>query len=481
MFVMFLLILIGVSHGAVIPAPNIIANTPEENLGGNTLPVKNGSDNGLQLPPRNPFRWSIHGSPLTLWFSSYGKEVNEDDIISCDIAAKNYIHDVVWAHGDGPIPPSLQLHWSHESAILSIQHSTRMTYGILADVLTGIETFQLTYDYFEVHFEIIDKAKGIVGSGDIRSIGSIQANSSTTPMLPIEDISPTLILPPAAKQLPDPPYSWPPDESAHVKLTFTAYGPGLEEQDVLNCYVAAANYVLQMIKAHSNIRIAQDLFLHWTHGTAALTVQHMPRMRFGDLADVLAALGSFQSQYGYTEAAFHFSDDQHGILGAGSVESRDKVWNNTTSGSSWILSIPANATTLPTFPTTMPTDPTNLALPPDPTTVHLPDSSLSLTFTHYGRALPSEDLLHAWLLLTQRVTTQLLDGKRDAPMLEALIVKSRHALMVVSPKMEMAWGKLAVALEGITGLLSRWGWLSCNFAVGEDGVGMIGDGFVMFV
>lgn len=50
MFVTLLLILIGVVHGAVISAANIIANTPEKNLvGGNTLPVKNGIDNGYDF------------------------------------------------------------------------------------------------------------------------------------------------------------------------------------------------------------------------------------------------------------------------------------------------------------------------------------------------------------------------------------------------------------------------------------------------
>ncbi|KAL9010249.1 MAG: hypothetical protein Q9173_004799 [Seirophora scorigena] len=493
MNIIFVLFLLGVVHGAVIPTPNIISNAPSENLSSTTSPTESGGDDG----------WYIHGSPLTLLFSSYGKNVNDEDIISCYITAKKYIHDVVRTHGDGPIPPSLQLHWTHRSAVLSIQHSPRMTYGILADFFTGIGAFQLAYNYFEVHFEIILQATGIVGSGDIsRSTGSPPADNisiSPAPLPEIEDtISPALTLPPAAgrNQPPAPPFIWPQND-APVKITFTAYGLGLNEFDILTCYVAAANYVLQSIQVHGDMRIAPDILLYWTHGTANLTVQHRPRMRFGDLSDVVAALDSFQSRYGFTQAAFHFSssDDQRGgILGAGSVGSKDAVVQNSTTASSspWMLSDPeANATVLvpPTSLTPPTTDTTtnDLTRPPDPTTIRpLPDSRLYLTFTHYGRVLPPEDLLQAWFLLSQRVTTELLRGKRDDPMLEALDVKYRHALMVVSPTEEiekmMTWGKLAVALQGITNFLSGSGdWLSCDFVVGEDGRGIIGNGFVMYV
>ncbi|KAL8962575.1 MAG: hypothetical protein Q9193_001033 [Seirophora villosa] len=373
-----------------------------------------------------------------------------------------------------------------------------MTYGILADFFIGIETFQLSYNYFEVHFEILLQATGIIGSGDIsrftRSTSADNGSITPAPLPETEDtISPALILPPAAGQiqLPAPPFIWPQNDTP-VKITFTAYGISLNEIDILTCYVAAANYVLQTIQVHGDIRIAPNVILHWTHGTASLTVQHRPPMRFGDLSDVVAALDSFQSRYGFTEAAFYFSssDGQRGgILGAGSVGSRNAVVQNstTTSSTPGILSIPKANATAPVPPPT--TDPTtkNLTLPPDPTTIRpLPDSRLYLTFTHYGRVLPPEDLLQAWLLLTQRVTTELLRGKRDDVMLEALDVKYRHALMVVSPTEEtgkmMTWGKLAVALQGITKFLSGEGaWVSCDFIVGEDGRGMIGNGFVMYV
>ena len=353
-----------------------------------------------------------------------------------------------------------------------------MIYSNLVDVFTGIGTYQLTYGYFEVHFEILDKVKGIIGSGDIRSTRMTPANSLTTPTLPIESISPALIPPQVQNGLPDPPFVWP-RRNAPIKITFTAYGPEIAAQDTLTCYVAAANYALQMIKNHGEIQIDPNIFLHWTHGTASLTVQHLPRMRFGDLADVLAELVSFQSVYGYTEAAFQFSDNRNALLGAGSVKSRDTVENITSSP--WILSIPPNATALPTSLSATSANTTTWTLPPDPTTVRVPDSSLSLTFSHYGRAIPAEDFLHAWILLTQRVTTELLRGKKDEPMQEALSVKHRRVLIAVGPEMQMTWGKLAMALEGIMGFLSRWSWLSCNFVVGADGVGTIGDGFVMYI
>ncbi|KAL8911367.1 MAG: hypothetical protein Q9171_003461 [Xanthocarpia ochracea] len=439
--------------------------------------VQQSSSVSFPRPLKDPLPWYIHGSPLTLLFSSSGIKINEKDTISCDIAANRYIRGVLQDHGDGPIPPTLQLLWAHKSAILSIQHSPRMIYSNLVDVFTGIGTYQLTYGYFEVHFEILDKVEGIIGSGDIRSTRLTQANGLTTPTLPIERIFPGLIPPQVRNGLPDPPFVWP-RGNARVKITFTIYGSEIAEQDTLTCYVAAANYVLQMIKINGDIQIDPNTFLHWTHGTASLTVQHLPRMRFGDLADVLAALVSFQSVYGFTEAAFQISHNRHGILGAGSVESRDAVKNITSSP--WILSIPPNATALPTLSASANTT-INWTLPPDPMTVHVPDSSLSLTFSHYGRAIPAEDFFHAWILLTQRVTTELLRGKKDEPMLEALYVKHRRVLIAVGPEVQMTWGKLAMALEGITEFLSRWSWLSCNFVVGADGVGTIGDGFVMYI
>ncbi|KAL8861142.1 MAG: hypothetical protein Q9178_002358 [Gyalolechia marmorata] len=432
----------------------------------------------FRRPLQDPLPWYIHGSPLTLLFSSFGPKINEEDTIACDIAASRYIRGVLQDHGDGPIPPTLQLLWAHKSAILSLQHSPRMIYSNLVDVFTGIGTFQLTYGYSEVHFEILDKVKGIIGSGDIRSTRLTQANSLTTPTLPIERISPALIPPQVRNGLPDPPFIWP-RRNARIKITFTSYGPKIAEQDILTCYVAAANYVLQMIRTNGDIQINPNKFLHWTHGTASLTIQHLPRMRFGDLADVVAALVSFQSVYGSTEAAFQISDSRHGILGAGSVESSDTVTNLTSSP--WILSIPPNATALPPLSASSTNTTTILTLPPDPTTIRLPDSSLSLTFSHYGRAIPAEDFLHAWIMLTQRVTTELLRGKKDEPMLEALYVKHRRVLIAVGPEAQMTWGKLAMALEGITEFLSRWSWLSCNFVIGADGVGTIGDGFVMYI
>ncbi|KAL8852977.1 MAG: hypothetical protein Q9221_002125 [Calogaya cf. arnoldii] len=440
-----LLVLVGIIHGAVISKPSTISSAPEENLSSGGSPLNNGSDNTLKQPPRNNFPWHVHGSPLTLIFSSYGRSVKEDDVISCDVQAKRYIHDAVQTHSDGPIPPNLQLHWAYKSALLSIQHSPRMTYGNLTDIFTGIETFQLTYSYFELHFEIFDTANGIIGTGDIRNIRSSELPSLTTSNLPTNNISPSLIPPTVSKQLPEPPFTWPPKD-ARIKLTFTAFGPEISDKDILTCYVSAANYALQMIKARGDIPIPAGMLLHWAHGRASLTIQHMPLLRFGDLAEVLAALGSFQSQYGAAEAAFHFSNDKDEILGAGSVASRP-----------------------------------NVLRPPDLTTSLIPNSPLSLIFGHYGGLLPGEDVLNAFLLLTQRIVTALLNGKRDELMLEALDVKSHRVFMAVNPEEQMTWGQLAVALEVITEFVSRWGGLQCFFVVAEEGKGRIGNGFVMFV
>ncbi|KAL8647033.1 MAG: hypothetical protein Q9226_006600, partial [Calogaya cf. arnoldii] len=75
-----------------------------------------------------------------------------------------------------------------------------------------------------------------------------------------------------------------------------------------------------------------------------------------------------------------------------------------------------------------------------------------------------------------RIVTALLNGKRDESMLEALDVKSHRVFMVVNPEEQMTWGKLAVALERITKFVSRWGGLSCDFVVEEEGKGRIGNG-----
>lgn len=58
-------------------------------------------------------------------------------------------------------------------------------------------------------------------------------------------------------------------------------------------------------------------------------------------------------------------------------------------------------------------------------------------------------------------------------MLEVLHVNYHRVLMVVSANVQMTWGKLAVALKGITKFLGPWGLLSCNFVVGEDGWGWL--------
>ncbi|KAL8634758.1 MAG: hypothetical protein Q9226_009439 [Calogaya cf. arnoldii] len=144
-------------------------------------------------------------------------------------------------------------------------------YGNLTDVFTGIETFQLTFDYFEVHFEIFGTTNGIIGTGDIRKIGFPQTPNSPTPNLSINDISPALIPGTVSKRLPNSPFRWPPKD-APIKLTFTAFGPDISDKDVLTCYVSAANYALRNIKTHGDITIPADIVLYWTLSYTGHTV-----------------------------------------------------------------------------------------------------------------------------------------------------------------------------------------------------------------
>lgn len=235
----------------------------------------------LQRPPRTPFTWHIHDTTLSLEFSSFGKDIDDEDIVSCYVSAQNYVSGVIHGHGDGRIPPSLQLYWAHSSAAFSVQHSPWMTYGMLAKAIKGIETFQLTYNYSETYFKIIDNTRGEIGSGDIRSTSSTQAANSTSLTLPSEIISPNVTLPAVRLSPPKPPFVWSAQETAHLKLHFTSYGHDMDETDLLSCYVAAAQHVLPIIKAQGNIYIPQDVSLHWTHGTASLTILHQPRMHGG--------------------------------------------------------------------------------------------------------------------------------------------------------------------------------------------------------
>ena len=206
-----------------------------------------------------------------------------------------------------------------------------MTYNTIDSVLPGLELFQLTYGYFELHFEIIHNTKGEIGSGDVRSTRP-STSSDSTPDNPQPENVTSLLLSAEANQnatlalstspnltaRPPSPFLWP-IQGTSLRLNFTSFGGIMHVPDILTVYVAAAGYVRQVIQTHGNSPIPAATVLSWSHRTVSFTVEHAPAMTFYDLADVIGGLSDFQRSYGYTVVQFEIVDANLVKIGAGNV------------------------------------------------------------------------------------------------------------------------------------------------------------------
>ena len=423
----------------------------------------------LLRPPRSPFAWHIHGSPLTLNLYFYGRDIDDEDMISCYVTASQYVDDVIRVHGHGQISPSIQLSWAHGSASFTVHQSPRMTYENLFNVITGVEVFQLTYGYFETNFEIVHNTKGQVGSGEVRSTRPYPASmtNSTSASLRVDDISPNISAP--LSPLPNAPFLRRIRSDAPLDLNITTFGHKISEADVLTCYASAAIYLKLMIEVHGDVAIPVKTSLHWAHGSASLTIQYKPRMTWATLADVLSGLSLFQMKYDNTETTFDILEGGEN-LGSGSLTYRDASQQQQHETS--LLLPSSQITNISSLLTT----------PRDPTTIRVRNTPITLTFSAYGRALPPEDFLLAINQITFRIIHELLkpDGK-DKPIDEELQWRWRAAFVLVRPEKEMTWGVLGTAIEGVVAFGMQTGWLSCDFEVQIDEVGPVGRGFVAYV
>ena len=391
-------------------------------------------------------------------------------MISCYVTASRYVDDVIRVHGDGQIPPSLQLFWAHGSASFTVHQSSRMTYENLFNVITGVEVFQLTYGYFETNFEIVQNTKGQVGSGEVRSTRPYTASmtNSTSASLRVDDVSPNISAP---SPLPNAPFLRRIRFGAPLDLNFTAFGRKISEADVLACYTSAAFYLKLMTETHGDVAIPATTSLHWAHGSASLTIQHKPRMVWAALADVLSGLSLFQMKYGNTETTFNILHEGGENLGSGDLTYRNASRHQQQHEPSLLLPS-SQITNISSLLTT----------PRDPTTIRVRNTPITLTFSAYGRALLAEDFLLAINQITFRIIDELLkpDGK-DKSIEEELQWRWRAALVFVLPEKEMTWGVLGTAIEGVVAFGMQNGWLSCDFEVQIDEVGPVGRGFVGYI
>ncbi|KAL8912795.1 MAG: hypothetical protein Q9171_002253 [Xanthocarpia ochracea] len=319
--------LINIANAIVVPRPNLLLAAKPPGIAANLTSFNGTSVHSLQRPPLEPFIWYLRQGSLALSFSAYGRDIDGDNFDSCLIVATKYIYDVLKAHGDGPIPSSIRLYWAQEATALSIYQTPRLTYDILAVVLVGIQLFQYTYGYFETHFEIIDHhTGGHLGSGNILSTQDSrpsQPASATLPLMTVENTLPTTNGSSRLLRPPNPPFNWPVPFDPTLTVRFTLFGHPIPEAEILMTYIFAAHDVRTEIASHTgDVAIPHGTALHWTSGTAVLTILHQPTMTWGVLADVLTALTEFGGQYGYTEASFNVRKNGREVLGQGTISLR---------------------------------------------------------------------------------------------------------------------------------------------------------------
>ena len=398
----------------------------------------------------------------------YGQDIDDEDLISCYQEARHYVHNVVKAHGDGPIPPSVQLHWAHESAALTLHHSSRMTYDNLDSVILGVEVFQLTYGYFVTNFEIVDLTRGQIGSGEIRFVGHrilSQPGNLTSSIVNLSTSSNNT----AVSNPPTPPFLWPIPRQPALFLNFRSFGHPIEQDDILGCYIDAANYIHQNIGPHGDRPIPSQAILHWTHGSASLSISHRPLLTYGAVADVLGGLLEFQVHFGFTEAFCNILQDGTMNLGSVTVASRPRSGQAERVTSLFQVDKVTNIST-------------SVGAPHDPTTIRVRDTPITIKFSAFGHAIPSEDFLIVLSQITFLVIDELVKGGKDHLVGgEGLERKWHRALMVVNTYEHMTWGMLGTVIEGITAFAIRFGWLSCNFLAAEDRLGDIGNGFISLI
>ncbi|KAL8857404.1 MAG: hypothetical protein Q9178_006031 [Gyalolechia marmorata] len=253
--------------------------------------------------------------------------MDEDNLHSCLIVATKNIYDLHEARGDGPIPSSTRLYWARKGTTLSVHQTPRLTYGILLAVLVGVQSFQYTYGYFETHFEIIEsQTRGHIGSGNILSTQNSRPSlpaSPTVPIMPVENTLPTTNGSSRLLSPPNPPFNWPIPNNPTLTVRFTLFGHPIQEADILMTYIVAAQDVTNEIARHSgDVQIPHNTPLHWSTGTAALTILHQPAMTWVVLGDVLLALTTFGQQYGYMEASFNVRRNGREMLGQGTIALR---------------------------------------------------------------------------------------------------------------------------------------------------------------
>ncbi|KAG7007664.1 hypothetical protein G7Y79_00008g023020 [Physcia stellaris] len=190
-------------------------------------------------------------------------------------------------------------------------------------------------------------------------------------------------------------------------------------------------------------------------------------LTYGVVADVLGGLVAFQDHFGFTEAFCTILQDGTMNLGSVTVLSRAP------------RSEQAESVTSPFQIDQVTNISTSLGTPHDPTTIRVRDTPITITFSAFGRSVPSEDFLIVMNQITFRVIDELVKGGRDHLIGEKdLEWKWHRALMVVNTYEHMTWGMLGTVLEGITAFGMKNGWLSCDFHAAQDSLGGIGNGFL---
>lgn len=460
---------------------------PSSAAGGNAKSNSTTNNNTrLDILPPAPFTYRLPNPPhLSLELSQYGPPFEEEeDILDVYDSALTVINASI--HDHTPLfPPDARgsaLWFTNDNgtANLLIQVSRQITWKDLADVVRGLERCMLTYGYFEIgRFKIIHPEKGEIGIGSVK--GNETESSSRSPLgLPGPSQNSTTNN--SRLVIPATPYIFRiPSSHFSLALNFTAFGASLPDTDATQVYIFAAVYIESVLSRRKySVPIPRGTVLHWSHGQVELTLEHEDGMTWGEAAEVLNGLVGFQMREGYTGARFEVLREgraPRGRIGGGTVELRrsKSQGDDREMVTSRILPWDGGNTTASSEHLEL------LTMPPDPITLRIPDSTLSLRFSHYGRGLPQVDFLTVMLKMTLRAIKEMQKPEGDHPIGDDQQWRWDRALVELYSESEMMWGMLGSVVNGITSFAMRYGWLTFSFDIVDDKLGGVGAGFVEYV
>ena len=122
----------------------------------------------------NSITFNIPSTQTSLVFSKFSELISQTELDLCVIEGIGFLFGTVLAKGKDGFLPLNSVEYKYGNVVINMYDFSapafRMTYASVVSVLRGIALFTSIYGYYGMTFEVYDRTKGHVGTGEFGSI-----------------------------------------------------------------------------------------------------------------------------------------------------------------------------------------------------------------------------------------------------------------------------------------------------------------------